>query len=84
MFLAIIEGHVGDPFFREWKASYSGHCWNLVAAPYRDARAMMPRDPSSLRNCVHDRTAVQQKSFHIVGMLRPSSFTRPWSPARGN
>ncbi len=72
MFLAIIEGQVGDPFFLEWKAISSGQCWNLAAAPWSDARAVMPRDPSSLRICVHDRTAVLHKSSHIVGMLRPS------------
>jgi hypothetical protein len=59
MFLAIIEGHVGDPFFREWKASSSGQCWNLVAAPCSDARAVMPRDPSSLRIFSHDRGATK-------------------------
>jgi hypothetical protein len=70
MHLSIIEGQVGDPFFLEWKASSSGQCWNLVAAPWRDARAVMPRDPSPLRICVQARTAVLQKSSHIVGILR--------------
>jgi hypothetical protein len=83
MFLAIIEGNVGDPFFREWKASSIGQCWNLAAASRRDARAVMPRNSSSLRICVQDRTAVLQMSSHIVGMLRPISFVGPWSPARG-
>ncbi len=69
MVLSTIEGHRGDPFLRGWKAKSSGQCRNLFAAPCRDDRAVVPSDPSSLRICVQDRSAVPQKSFHIVEML---------------
>ena len=60
MFLAIIEGHRGDPFLLAWKAISNGQCRNVAAAPCRDAMAVMPRDPSSFRICVQDRSAVLQ------------------------
>jgi len=71
MILASIEEHRGDPVLRGWKASSSGHCRNLAAAPCRDARAVVPSDPLTFRICVQDRSAVPQKSSHIVGMLSP-------------
>jgi len=37
IFLANIEGHNGDPLLREGKANSKGQCWNLEAAPCREA-----------------------------------------------
>ncbi len=62
IFLTIIEGQSGDPLLREWKANSKGQCWNLEAAPCREAQAVMPRAPSSFRICVHDRSVDPQKS----------------------
>ena len=52
MFLATIEGHIGNPFLREWKTSSNGQCRNLAAASCRDDRTVVSRDPSLLRICV--------------------------------
>jgi hypothetical protein len=73
IFLATIEGQSGDPPLREWKASSKGQCRNLETAPCRETLSVMPRAPSSLRICVHGRSADPQKSSHIDGMLRPIS-----------
>ena len=83
IFHAIIKGPSGDPLLQEWKANSKGQCWNLEAAPCREARAVMPRAPSSFRICVHDRSADPQKSSQIDGMLRPISSTGAWIPALG-
>ena len=83
IFLAIIEGQSGDPMLREWKANSKGQCWNLEAAPCREARAVMPRAPSSFRICVHYRSANPQKSSQIDGMLRPIPSSVAWILALG-
>jgi len=83
MFLATIEGHSDNTFLWDWKVSSNGHCRILAAPPCRDARAVVPRDPTSLRICVQDRSAVPQNSSYIVGMLSPISSIGPWSPALG-
>jgi hypothetical protein len=87
MFLVTVDGHRGGLPLRECKASSKGQCRNLVAAPCRVARAVVLSDPSSLRNCVQDRSedrsAVPQKSSYILGMLSPISSIGPWSPALG-
>ena len=84
MFLTTIKGQSEGPLFREWKASSKGQRRNLEATLCRDARVMMPWAPSSLRICVHARSADLQKSPHTEGMLRPTSSTGAWSPALGN
>jgi len=83
MFLATIEVQSGDLPVREWKANSRSHCRNLEAVPCREALAMVPRAPSSLRICVHERSADPQKSSHIDGMLRPISSTGACSLALG-
>jgi len=83
MFLATIEGHSGNPFLREWKASSNGQCQDLAAAPCRNAPAVVSRAPSSLRICVQDRSAVPQKSSHVDGMSSPFSSVGPCSPTLG-
>ena len=83
MFLATIERQSVDPLFREWKASSNGKGRNLEDAACRDARAVVPRAPSSLRICVQNRSAEPQKSFHIDGMLRSISSIGPCGPALG-
>jgi hypothetical protein len=45
MLRAITERHGGHPPRWEWKASYKGQCWNLVAACVSEARAVAPRAP---------------------------------------
>ena len=67
MLLETIEGQSGDPSLWEWKANSKGQCRNLEAALCRDARAVMPRAPSSLLICVHDRRVDQQKVFPYRG-----------------
>ncbi len=42
IFLATIDGHIGNPFLRMWKASSNGQYRNLAAAPCRDARFLEP------------------------------------------
>jgi len=83
MVLTTIEGQIGDPFFRVWKAISSGYCRKLDVVPCRDARAVVPSVPSSSRMCAQDRSAVPQKSSHIIGMLSPISSTGSWSSALG-
>ena len=83
MFLATIEGQIGNPLSREWKACSNGQCRNFAAVPCRDALAVVPRAPSSLRICVQDRSAVPQKSSHVVGMLSPIYSIGPWRPTLG-
>jgi hypothetical protein len=83
MFLVPIEGQSGDPPFLEWKANSKGLCRNLEAALCRDARAVMPRAPLSLRICVHDRIVDPQKSSHTERMLRPIYPMAASSPALG-
>jgi len=70
-------------FLRGWKASSSGESRNLAAAPCRDARDVVPSEPSSLGIYVQERIAVPHTFSHIVGMLSLVSSTGPWSPALG-
>ncbi len=48
-----------------------------------EARVVAPRAPWSLRMLVHEMVAAAQKSFHMVGRLRPSSSCGTCSPALG-
>ena len=52
MFLTTTEGQSGDPLLRVLDANSKGQCRNLEAVPCKEARAVMPRAPSSLRICV--------------------------------
>ena len=60
MLRAMMEGHSGVPPFWAWNASSSGQFFYLVADCVREARAVAPRAPWSLRMCVHEFMAVAQ------------------------
>ena len=60
MLRAMIEGQSGVPPFWAWNASSSGQFFYLVAECVREARAVAPRAPWSLRMCVHDFMAAAQ------------------------
>jgi hypothetical protein len=57
MLRAIIEGQSALP--PRWFFS-NGHCLNLFAAWYREARAMAPRAPLSSSIWVHELVAAEQ------------------------
>ena len=60
MLRAMMEGQSGVPPFWAWNASSSGQFLNLVADCVREARAVAPRVPWSLRMCVHEFLAAAQ------------------------
>ena len=60
MLRATMEGHRGSRALRVWKAISRGLCQNLAEASRREAQAVMPRAPSSLRICVQERIAAPQ------------------------
>ncbi len=59
-FRAIAEGQSDLPPHWDWKASFKGHCWNLVAACVSETRAVAPRDPWSFRMLVHELVVAEQ------------------------
>ena len=60
MLRAITDGQIGLPPRCEWKASSNGQCWNLWAACAREALAVDPRAPWSLRMLVQEFVAAAQ------------------------
>ena len=60
MLRAAMDGHNGVLPLREWKAISNGQCRNLSEALWREALAVAPREPSSLRICVQERIAAPQ------------------------
>ena len=60
MLRARIEGQSGVPPFWAWNASSNGQFFYLVADCVREARAVAPRAPWSLRMRVHEFMAAAQ------------------------
>ena len=60
MLRAMTDGQSGLPPRWEWKASSNGQCWNLWAACVREALAVDPRAPWSLRMLVQEFVAAVQ------------------------
>jgi hypothetical protein len=78
---AMTEGHRDLLPLCVWKASSSNQYWNLTAAWVREARAVAPGAPLSLRMLDQDLVATGHKSSHMVGKLCPSSSCGACSPA---
>jgi hypothetical protein len=60
MFRAMMDLQAGVLFLKVWKADSIGQWRNLVEARWREARAVVPRAPSSFKICVQERTAAPQ------------------------
>ena len=60
MLRAITDVHVGEWSLFVWKAVSMGQWRNLADARCSDARAVVPRAPSSFRICVQERIAAPQ------------------------
>ena len=60
MLRAMMEGQIGLPPRWFWNAISNGHCLNLFAAWYSEARDVAPRAPLSLSIWVHELVAAEQ------------------------
>jgi len=83
MLRATMDGQMGGRPFWEWKANSKDQWRNLVPTRWREARAVGPRAPLSLRIFVHERMVEPQYYSQTGGTLSSRSSNRACSPADG-